>query len=104
MRRSGWIEDRHERTGRRWRARYRGPDGRIRSRSFDRKVDADRWLVARLGSIDRGDWIAPETGDVPRCPRLRLPGLPGSTSSPKRGPATSRCCGHGCFPPSGTYR
>ncbi|HUG74427.1 MAG TPA: site-specific integrase [Acidimicrobiia bacterium] len=65
MRRSGWIEDRHERTGRRWRARYRGPDGRIRSRSFDRKVDADRWLVARLGSIDRGDWIAPEAGNLP---------------------------------------
>ena len=65
MRRSGWIEDRQERTGRRWRARYRGPDGRIRSRSFDRKVDADRWLVARLGSIDRGDWIAPEAGDIP---------------------------------------
>jgi integrase len=65
MRRSGWIEDRHGRTGRRWRARYRGPDGRICSRSFDRKIDADRWLVARLGSIDRGDWIAPEVGDVP---------------------------------------
>jgi integrase len=65
MRRSGWIEDRQGRTGRRWRARYRGPDGRIRSRSFDRKVDADRWLVARLGSIDRGDWIAPEAGDIP---------------------------------------
>jgi len=65
MSRSGWIEDRQGRTGRRWRARYRGPDGRIRSRSFDRKVDADRWLVARLGSIDRGDWIAPEAGDIP---------------------------------------
>jgi integrase len=65
MRRSGWIEDRQGRTGRRWRARYRGPDGRIRSRSFDRKVDADRWLIARLGSIDRGDWIAPEAGDIP---------------------------------------
>jgi integrase len=65
MRRSGWIEDRQGRTGRRWRARYRGPDGRIRSRSFDRKVDADRWLVARLGSIDRGDWIAPEAGNIP---------------------------------------
>jgi integrase len=65
MSRSGWIEDRHGRTGRRWRARYRGPDGSIRSRSFDRKVDADRWLVARLGSIDRGDWIAPEAGDIP---------------------------------------
>lgn len=65
MRRSGWIEDRQGRTGRRWRARYRGPDGRIRSRSFDRKVDADRWLIARLGSIDRGDWIAPEAGNIP---------------------------------------
>jgi len=65
MRRSGWIEDRQGRAGRRWRARYRGPDGRIRSRSFDRKVDADRWLVARLGSIDRGDWIAPEAGNIP---------------------------------------
>jgi integrase len=65
MSRSGWIEDRQGRTGRRWRARYRGPDRRIRSRSFDRKVDADRWLTARLGSIDRGDWIAPEAGDVP---------------------------------------
>jgi integrase len=65
MRRSGWIEDRQGRTGRRWRARYRAPDGRIRSRSFDRKVDADRWLVAMVGSIDRGDWIAPEAGDVP---------------------------------------
>ena len=59
------MQSGHGRTGRRWRARYRGPDGRIRSRSFDRKVDADRWLVARLGSIDRGDWIAPEAGDIP---------------------------------------
>ena len=65
MSRSGWIEDRQGRTGRRWRARYRGPDGHIRSRSFDRKLDADRWLIARLGSIDRGDWVAPEAGDVP---------------------------------------
>jgi len=65
MRRSGWIEDRQGRTGRRWRARYRGPDGRIRSRSFERKVDADRWLIARLGSIDRGEWIAPEAGGIP---------------------------------------
>ncbi len=64
MSRSGWIEDRQGRTGRRWRARYRGPDGRIRSRSFDRKVDADRWLTAKLGSIDRGEWIAPEAGAV----------------------------------------
>jgi integrase len=64
MSRSGWIEDRHGRTGRRWRARYRGPDGRIRSRSFHRKVDADRWLDAQLVRIDRGDWLDPAAGNV----------------------------------------
>jgi hypothetical protein len=26
-------------------ARYRGPDGRERSKTFDRRVDADRWLA-----------------------------------------------------------
>ena len=64
MNRSGWIEDRHGRTGRRWRARYRGPDGRIRSRSFDRKVDAERWLDAQLVRIDRGEWLDPRAGNV----------------------------------------
>lgn len=29
----------------RWRARYRGPDGKERSRTFDRKADAERFLV-----------------------------------------------------------
>jgi integrase len=64
MRRSGWVEDRRGRTGRRWRARYRGPDGRVRSRSFDRKVDADRWIHTQLVRIDRGDWTDPAAGDV----------------------------------------
>jgi integrase len=64
MRRSGWVEDRKGRTGRRWRARYRGPDGRVRSRSFDRKVDAERWLDTQLVRIDRGDWSDPTAGDV----------------------------------------
>jgi integrase len=62
--RSGWVEDRRGRTGRRWRARYRGPDGRVRSRSFDRKVDADRWLDTQLVRIDRGDWTDPAAGNV----------------------------------------
>lgn len=65
MSRSGWIEDRRDRTGRRWRARYRGLDGRIRSRSFDRKLDADRWLDAQLVRIDRGEWLDPAAGNVP---------------------------------------
>ncbi len=41
------VEDRWKRegrrgTGRRWRVRYAGPDGRERSRSFDRKIDAEQ--------------------------------------------------------------
>ena len=28
-----------------WRARYWGPDGRQHSRSFERKVEAQRWLA-----------------------------------------------------------
>jgi hypothetical protein len=41
----GHIQDRrHE--GRGWRARYRGPDHYERSRTFKRRIDAERFLVA----------------------------------------------------------
>lgn len=44
----------------RWKARYRAPDGRERSKTFPRKVDAERFL-SRV-EIDKleGRWIAPE--------------------------------------------
>ncbi len=45
-----------------WRARYRGPDGRERSRTFARKVDAERWLRDELGKADRGVWVDPTAG------------------------------------------
>lgn len=47
-----------------WRARYRGPDGLEHSRSFSRKVDADRWLRGQLGGVDIGGWVDPRAGDV----------------------------------------
>ncbi len=47
-----------------WRARYRGPDGRGHSRSFDRKTDAERWLRAELAKLDRGQWVDPEQGHI----------------------------------------
>jgi integrase len=47
-----------------WRARYLGADGRQRSRSFERKVDAERWLREELAKIDRGLWVDPAAGDV----------------------------------------
>lgn len=43
----------------RWRARYRDPSGRERARHFDRKVDAERWLVAMENTKHRGEWIDP---------------------------------------------
>ncbi len=47
-----------------WRARYRGPDGRQHSRSFDRRIDAERWLRAELAKLDRGQWIDPDHGSI----------------------------------------
>lgn len=59
----GSIQHRPERPAP-WRARYRGPDGRHHSRSFDRKIDAERWLRAALGRVDRGEWVDPEHGHI----------------------------------------
>ena len=38
----------------RWRARYRDPAGRERSKHFDRKVDAQRWLATVEVALGRG--------------------------------------------------
>ncbi len=46
----------------RWRARYRGPDGRERSQTFDRKLDADRWLASIEGEKVRGSYVDPSAG------------------------------------------
>jgi integrase len=47
-----------------WLARYRGPDHVERTRSFTRKVDAERFLVSQRTKIDRGEWVDPEAGRV----------------------------------------
>jgi integrase len=47
-----------------WRARYRAPDGRQLSRSFKRKIDAEKWLRAEEGKADRGEWIDPNAGAI----------------------------------------
>jgi hypothetical protein len=46
----------------RWRARYRAPDGRERSKTFDRKVDAQRFLAGVETEKSRGEWIDPRLG------------------------------------------
>ena len=59
----GWIQHRTDRSAP-WRARYYGLDGRERSKSFARKIDAERWLSSELAKLDRGEWVDPEMGKV----------------------------------------
>ncbi|MEU7811585.1 hypothetical protein [Pseudonocardia sp. NPDC049154] len=47
-----------------WRARYRGPDRRERSKHFTRKSDAERWLAGVEVSKSRGEWIDPNLSRV----------------------------------------
>jgi hypothetical protein len=42
-----------------YRARHWGPDGRLHSRSFARKDDAERWLTSEEASKLRGAWVDP---------------------------------------------
>ena len=49
-------------TGRRWRARYLNPDGDERSRSFDRKVDAERFIAEVEHSKIAGSYRDPDAG------------------------------------------
>lgn len=50
----------------RWRARYTGADGRMRSapETFVSRADADRWLAVIRADLLRGNWTAPERSDV----------------------------------------
>lgn len=63
-----WEEDRRgarrEARPRTLARRYRGPDGRERSQTFDRRVDAERWLAGVTVSTAKGEWIDPALGRV----------------------------------------
>jgi hypothetical protein len=48
-----------------WRVRYRDPSGRQRTRSFRRKVDAERFRVWVLNEQMQGMWIDPQRGKTP---------------------------------------
>lgn len=52
--------EKRERDGKRsWLARYRDPDGRQRSKSFTRKVDAQRWLTGTEHAKLTGGYVDP---------------------------------------------
>jgi integrase len=53
-----------ERRGNSWRARYRGPDGRERNKTFRRKSDAEHWLTQQRSLMAQGDWTDPALGRI----------------------------------------
>lgn len=48
----------------RWYVRYRTPDGKQRTQTFDRKVDADRFLVGVESSKQRGAFVDPRRSSL----------------------------------------
>lgn len=50
----------------RWQARYRGPDGAMRSapHTFARKAEAERWLTLAEAEIVREEWVDPQRGKI----------------------------------------
>ena len=53
-----------DRYGSQWRARWRTPDGKSRSRVFKRKLDAERWLTSVEHNKLTGGYVDPAAGKV----------------------------------------
>ena len=47
-----------------WRVRYRTPNGNLRTKTFPRKLDADRFVAATTTDVARGEWLDPTLGKV----------------------------------------
>lgn len=74
----------------RWLARWRDPAGRQRKKSFDRKVDAQRWLDQLRAEMHRGHYIDPSAAKAALGPFAEqwaegLPHLKASTANRYRG-------------------
>jgi integrase len=50
--------------GKRWRVRYLDPDGREHNRSFDRRVDAERFRTQVDADVLRGTYLDPDAGRI----------------------------------------
>ncbi|HEX2272734.1 MAG TPA: tyrosine-type recombinase/integrase, partial [Acidimicrobiales bacterium] len=48
-----------------YRARYRDPLGRLTSKTFTRKADAERWVREMEVALERWDWLDPRSAQVP---------------------------------------
>jgi integrase len=50
--------------GKAWQATIRGPDGKERTKTYAKKVDAERWANTQEADKARGTWIDPTAGRV----------------------------------------
>jgi integrase len=57
----GYIQRREDRP-KPWLARHKGPDGRLHSRAFRRKIDAEKWLALEESKSIKGEWVDPAAG------------------------------------------
>lgn len=57
------IQKRETAAGVRYVARYRGPDKKERSKTFERRKDAKAWIEDRERDVRRGEWIDPKLGE-----------------------------------------
>lgn len=69
-------------TGRRWKVHYIDPDGRQRSQSFDRKIDADNFRKTAEADILRGVFIDPDLGKITLRKYATETWLPAQTFGP----------------------
>lgn len=58
------VQDRGRDHKLRWQARYRDPSGREKSRSFERRIDADRFLISVESAKLDGGYVDPRAGRV----------------------------------------
>jgi integrase len=58
------IQDRGKQHERRWQARYRAPDGRERTKTFRRKLDAQRFLAEINADLVTGRYVDPNAGRI----------------------------------------
>lgn len=56
----GWVW----KQGRAWRGAYRDEAGKQHTKSFQRQVDAKRWIATEEAKVVRGDWVNPAAGKV----------------------------------------
>ena len=60
----------HDRGERRYKAAFRADDGKVRSKRFTRKSDAEGWLAGQVSDVDEGTWRDPELARQPLGPYL----------------------------------